>query len=166
MSLLSAIIEIKSSWLIKINAEERLIMAMQLNSFIMMDGNAKEAIQFYEKALGAKVLFKQTIGEGPENPDSPLSAEDKARIAHSILKIGATDIFVSDLMPGQPLTRGNQVSICITTDDVKESQQLYDALQEGGQVDIPLNKAYFSPAYGVVTDKFGVSFQIFTKRQS
>jgi PhnB protein len=138
-------------------------MTLQLNPFIMLDGNAKEAIQFYEKALDAKVLFKQTVGEGPENPEFPISAEDKERIAHSVLKIGETDIFVADLIPGQSHQRGNQITICITTDEIEKSKLLYESLQQDGQVNISLDETYFSPAYGMVTDKFGVIFQIFTK---
>ncbi|NHN29227.1 VOC family protein [Paenibacillus agricola] len=140
-------------------------MAIQLNSFIMLNGNAREAIEFYEQALEAKTVFKQTIGEGPQNPEHPLSAEEKALIAHSILKIGETDIFVSDLIPGEPHQVGNQVSICITTHDKDKSRELYESLKHGGQVNMPLEATYFSPAYAMVTDKFGVTFQIFTKRQ-
>src|SRR4051812_45945687 len=120
-------------------------MTLQLISFLMMDGNAREAIQFYEKALGAKVLFKQTIGEGPQNPAFPLSAEEKERIAHSVLKIGETDIFVADLIPGQSHQSGNQVSLCITTTEIEKSQQFYESLQQDGQVIIPLQEMHFSP---------------------
>lgn len=140
-------------------------MTLQLTPYLMMDGNASEAIQFYEKSLDAKVLFKQTVGEGPENPDFPLTAEEKERVAHSVLKVGETDIFVADLIPGQSFQRGNQVTICITTNEMEKSKQIYDSLQQDGQVNIPLQETYFSPAYGMVTDKFGVTFQIFTKNQ-
>ncbi|MBP1995444.1 VOC family protein [Paenibacillus eucommiae] len=139
-------------------------MSLQLNCFIMLDGHAEEAIEFYEKSLGAKILFKQTLGEGPENPDNPLSADEKKRIAHSVLHVGETEIMVSDTAPGQPLQRGNQVNICITTSDTEVSKQIYTALQQDGQIDLPLEATYFSPAYGMITDKFGVTFQIFTKR--
>lgn len=140
-------------------------MTLQLNPFIMLDGNAQEAISFYEVALNAKVLFKQTVGEGPQNPNAPLSAEEKERVAHSVLKVGDSDLFVSDLFPGQALQKGNQITICITTDELAKSQAFYDSLQQGGQVLMPLSETYFSPAYGMVTDKFGVTFQIFTKKR-
>jgi PhnB protein len=140
-------------------------MTFQLISYLMMDGNASEAIQFYEKSLDAKVLFKQTVGEGPENPEFQLTAEEKERVAHSVLKVGETDIFVADLIPGQSCQRGNQVTICITTNEMEKSKQIYDSLQQDGQVNISLQETYFSPAYGMVTDKFGVTFQIFTKSQ-
>ncbi|MFC3749430.1 VOC family protein [Paenibacillus sp. GCM10012306] len=140
-------------------------MSFQLIPYIMLDGQAEEAIQFYEQTLGAKLLFKQTFGEGPQNPDSPLKAEEAALVAHAILKIGDTQIFVADCIPGLTLQEGNLLTICLTTDDSHQAKQFYQTLQQGGQVILPLEEAYFSPAYGMVKDKFGVSFQIFTKRQ-
>lgn len=139
-------------------------MILQMTPFIMLDGNAKEAIEFYEKALHAKVLFKQTFGEAPDSHESTLPEEAKNRLAHSVLKIGEADLFVADTLPGEPNGAGNIVSICVTTSSVEESQQLFDALQEDGQVGLPLQKVHFSPAYGIVTDKFGVTFLLFTKR--
>ncbi|OKP81864.1 hypothetical protein A3842_10520 [Paenibacillus sp. P3E] len=139
-------------------------MTIQLNPFILLDGNAQKAIEFYQETLGAKLLFKQTVGEGPQNPDTPLSEEAKARIAHSVLRVGETDFYVADLEEGQALIPGNGINICITVDNAAEAEQLYHLLKEGGQVDIELAPAYFSPAFGMVTDKFGVTFQVFTKR--
>ncbi|WP_379134272.1 VOC family protein [Paenibacillus sp. sgz500958] len=141
-------------------------MKLQLNPYIMLDGNAQEAIDFYEEALHAKVLFKQTIGEGPMNPEQPLTVREQQLIAHAILQIGESQIFVADLIPGLQLQSGNQVTICITADSKETSQQLYDALRVEGTVNIPLEPAYFSPAYGMVTDKYGVIFQIFTSRSA
>jgi PhnB protein len=141
------------------------MMTLQLIPYIMLDGQASEAIEFYVKALDAKVLFKQTIGEGPGNPEFPLTIEDKQRVAHSVLQVGTTEMYVADLEPGQACQLGNQVTICITTNEREQSKPIYDALLQDGQVIMPLQETYFSPAYGMVTDKFGVTFQIFTKRQ-
>ncbi len=138
-------------------------MTLRLVPYLMMDGNAKEAIQFYEKALDAKVLFNQTFGEMPENPEFPLPADAKERVSHAMLKVGETDLMFSDTFPGQPHQSGNQVTICISTDDMEKSKQIYEALQQGGQVNMPLQETFFSPSYGIVTDKFGVTFQIFTE---
>lgn len=139
-------------------------MTLQLNPFILLDGHAQQAIEFYQEVLGAKLLFKQTAGEGPQNPDAPMSEEAKARIAHSVLRVGETDFFVADLEEGQVLHPGNGINICITADNTAEAEQLYHSLQKGGSVGIELGPTYFSPAYGMVTDKFGVAFQVFTKR--
>lgn len=140
-------------------------MTVEVNPFILLEGTAREALSFYQESLGAKLLFMQTVGEGPQNPEAPLSDEEKAHIAHSVLKVGETTLFVADLEPGQTRQTGNGLNLCISTDAAAASEQFYNALKEDGQVDIALGPAYFSPAYGMVTDKFGVTFQIFTKRQ-
>ncbi|WP_342417415.1 VOC family protein [Paenibacillus sp. FSL R10-2782] len=138
-------------------------MSKRLIPYITMDGNAKEAIEFYEKALDAQLLFIQTFGEMPENPEFPIPAEVKERVGHATLKVGETELMFSDTFPGSPFNSGNQVSICITTDSVEQSQKMFDALQQGGQVGMALQETHFSPAYGNVTDKFGITFQIFTE---
>ncbi|OXM87546.1 VOC family protein [Paenibacillus rigui] len=139
-------------------------MITQLTPFIMLDRQANNAIRFYVEALGAKVIFKQTFGEGPQDPQHPLSEEDKDLISHSVLKVGETELMVSDMMPGQTPQQGNQVNICLITDDAEEAQRVYEALCQNGQVDIPLGEVHFSPAYGMVTDRYGVVFQVFTRR--
>lgn len=65
-------------------------MKLQMNPYILVDGSAQEAIAFYQEALGAVVLFKQTMGEGPQNPDAPMTEQEKAQIAHAVLLAGET----------------------------------------------------------------------------
>lgn len=138
-------------------------MTLQLAPYLMMNGNAKEAIQFYGKAMDAKVLFSQTFGEMPEDPEHPLPAEAKDLIGHAMLKVSETDLMFSDIFPGSPFQIGNQVTICISSNDKDKSKQIFDALQQGGQVAMPFQETFFSPGYGIVTDKFGVTWQIFTE---
>lgn len=134
-------------------------MNMKVTPYAMLNGTAKDAIHFYEQVLGAEVLFKQTFGEGPE----ALPDEAREHIAHSVLRIGDSEFMLCDILPGQPHRIGNQMTVCITTTDTELSKQLFDALLQEGHADIPLEAMYFSPAYGMVTDKFGVTFQIFTR---
>lgn len=140
-------------------------MTLKLIPYLVMNGNAKDAIQFYEQSLDATLLHSQTFGDMPENPEFPLPAEAKGLVAHATLKVGETELMFSDTFPGQPHQSGNQVTICISTQDASKSKQIYEALSQGGQVGMPLQETHFSPAYGIVTDKFGVTFQIYTERQ-
>jgi PhnB protein len=134
-----------------------------MSPYLMMNGNAKEAIQFYEKALDGKVLFNQTFGEMSENPEFPLPEEAKELVSHAMVKVGETDLMFSDMFPGQTSQIGDQVTICISTNDIEKSKQIFESLKQDGQVKMPLQEAFFSPAYGIVTDKFGVTFQIYTE---
>lgn len=140
-------------------------MSLNLIPYILMNGRAKEAIAYYEETLKAKVLFKQTFGEGPKDGTVNFKEEELNLIAHSILKIGENQIMIADIIPELPFQSGNQVSICITTSDIDEARELYSNLKKEGKVLIELNEIYFSPAYGMVTDKFGVTFQIYTNRK-
>lgn len=138
-------------------------MAVKLSTYLVMNGNANEAIQFYEKSLGAKVFFKQTFGEMPENPESPLPEDAKSRVSHATIQIGGDTVMLSDTFPGQPHQSGNQVTICISTNDKEQSQKFFDGLQQDGHVSMPLQETFFSPAYAVLTDKFGIVWQIYTE---
>lgn len=80
-------------------------MTIRLTPYLMMDGTAKEAIEFYEKALGANVLFMQTFGEMPENPEFPLPEAARNRVSHATIKIGESDMMFSDTFPGQPVQK-------------------------------------------------------------
>ncbi len=140
-----------------------MIMTVRLLPYFVMNGNAKEAIAFYEKALNAQLLHSLTFADMPANPEFPLPDAAKGLIAYSLLKVGETDLMLSDTFPGQPHQSGNQVTVCISTKDASEAKQMFEALSEGGQVHMPLQETHFSPAYGNLTDKFGVSFQVFTE---
>ncbi|WP_400164552.1 VOC family protein [Brevibacillus sp. TJ4] len=138
-------------------------MSVQLIPYFVMNGNAREAIEFYVKALDGNVLFSQTFGDMPESPDFPIPAEAKDRITHATIQVGESQLMFSDTFPGQPHQIGNQVTVCISTDSLEKSQRIFEALKEGGQVSMPFQKTFFSPGYAVVTDKFGVTFQINTE---
>jgi len=137
-------------------------MTVKLNSFLMMNGNAREAIEFYKEVLDANLLFCQTFGDAPEDPKSPLPENMKDLVAHSILKIGETNIMVADMFLDMPYRNGNNVNICISTNEIEKTNKFYELLRQKGKVVMPLQQVHFSPAYGIVTDKFGVTFQIFT----
>lgn len=143
--------------------KELLCLAMRINPYVVTNGNGKEAVAFYEKALGARVIGVQTFGEMPPDPNHPMPEEAKNRVLHALLKVGDTDLMLSDTFPGTPYQTGNQVSIALMTGDANQSKQIFDALAEGGRVTMPLQKTFWSPAYGKVEDKFGVEWHISTE---
>ncbi|TQR37373.1 VOC family protein [Brevibacillus brevis] len=134
-------------------------MSMRTTSFIMLDGKAAEAIEFYQEALNSKLLFKTTYGEG-KNAES-LPEEGKKRIAHAVLQTGENDMMVADLFPGQPYVIGNQVNICITATQQSEIEEMFNKLSEKGQVLFPLQKTEFSPCFGMVKDLYNITFQFY-----
>lgn len=135
-------------------------MSILLNPYLIFDGNAKEAVSFYEKALGGKVLGIMTYGDMPEDPDHPMPEETKSRVMHAHLKVGDADLMFSDTYPGEPYQRGNAVQIAIRPGDPEQARAIFNALAEGGQVVLPLQKTDWSPLYGMVTDRYGITFQV------
>ncbi len=128
--------------------------------YLVMNGNGQEAIQFYEKALKAKIVNVQTFGEMPPNPEMPLPKEAESRILNAHLQIGDIDWMLSDTFPGQEHQSGNHVTIALILDNVEETRELYDALKEKGNIGMPLQETFWSHAYGQVTDQFGVIWQL------
>lgn len=138
-------------------------MSTSLIPFLEMNGNANEAIDFYVKALDARVVYTLRFGDMPENPESPLPPEKKDLINYAILKIGESELQLTDHYTGSSYHKGTQVTIVVQTNDKDKATQYFETLKEGGQVNDPLQASFFSPAYGNITDKFGVTFRILTK---
>jgi PhnB protein len=131
-----------------------------LNPYLIFDGNAKEAVSFYEKALGGKVVGIMTYGDLPADPDHPMPEEVKSRVMHAHLKVGDADLMFSDTYPGEPYQRGNAIQIAIRPQEPEVAESIFNALAEGGQVVLPLQKTDWSPMYGMVTDRYGITFQV------
>ncbi|MCI3921014.1 VOC family protein [Paenibacillus sp. TRM 82003] len=135
-------------------------MSIRLNPYLNFDGNTKEAVYFYEKALGGKVLGLLRFGDMPADPNYPMSDDMKDRIMHAHLKIGDSDLMFSDTFPGMSVQPGDAVQIAIHPQDETRAKEIFAALEDGGQVVMPLQKTDWSPLYGIVKDKFGVTFQV------
>ena len=137
-------------------------MILGVHAYLRMNGNGKEAVAFYEKALEAENLGVQTYGELPENPEFPLPDEAKNRVIHAQLRINNTFLMLSDTFPGQPYETGSQVDVAILLNDVEKSKQVFERLLEGGEVIMPIQETPWSPSYGQVKDQFGITWQIST----
>ena len=134
---------------------------MQVQPYLNFDGRAEEAIEFYRKALGAEVLMLMRFKDSPEPAQPgmcPPGADDK--VMHAGFRIGQTDLSASDgRCEGKPSFQGFALSLTPST--VAEADKLFAALAVGGQVQMPLTKTFFSPRFGMVADKFGVSWMIY-----
>lgn len=133
---------------------------MRIEPYIMFDGRSEEAAEFYKAKLGAVVTGMMRFSDNKEVCASgmvPPGAENK--IMHMALKIGDTTFMGSDGgCQGKAEIKG--VSMALSVKDVAESQRVFDALAEGGKVEMPLAKTFFSSSFGTLTDRFGVSWMI------
>lgn len=137
-------------------------MSVKLTPYITLEGKAREAIQFYEQVLDAKVLSIFAYGDMPEMANT-FNDELKNLVANARLQVGDSELMFSDDPRGIAIANGKKVTICITTNDVEKSRRIFEALRQGGQVNLPFQEESFSPGFGDVTDKFGVTFQIYTE---
>jgi PhnB protein len=131
-----------------------------IEPYLFFDGRCEEAIEFYRKALGAEVEMMMRFKEAPEPSKNPPGSEEK--IMHASLLIGKSRVMASDgHCLGKPSFQG--FSLSITAADVGEADRLFAALSKEGQVQMPLNETFFSPRFGMVADKFGVSWMVITE---
>jgi len=137
-------------------------MTLKLTPYITLHGKGKEAIAFYEQAISAELQSLVTYGEMPQMPNT-FTEEMKNLVANARLKVGSTELYLSDAPFAGAVESGNAVTICITTDDVEHSRKIFEALAQEGQVNLPFKEEVFSPGFGDVTDKFGITFQIYTE---
>jgi PhnB protein len=133
---------------------------MQVEPYLFFEGRCDEAVQFYRKALGAEVIMLMRYKDSPEPPPPgklPAGSEDK--VMHASLRIGDTIVMASDgFAGGQPRFQG--FSLSITVPDEARAEELFAALAEGGQVQMPLARTFWSPRFGMATDRFGVGWMI------
>ena len=134
--------------------------AMQVQPYLFYEGRCEEALAFYRGALGAEVTMLMRFKDSPEPPQPgmvPPGSEDK--VMHTSFRIGDTTVMASDgRCLGQPSFQGFSLSLTVPND--AEAERLFAALADGGQVQMPLTKAFFSSRSGMAADRFGVSWMI------
>ena len=134
---------------------------MQVQSYLFFDGRCEEAIEFYKKTLGAKVDMLMRFKDSPEPPPPGCVAPGaENKVMHAAFHVGDTLVMASDgmEMKGKPEFKG--FSLSVDAKDEAEADRLFAALGKGGKVQMPLAKTFYSPRFGVVADKFGVSWMV------
>jgi PhnB protein len=134
---------------------------MQVQPYLFFDGRCEEAIEFYRSALGAEVTMLMRFKDSPEPPKPgmcPPGSDDK--VMHASFRIGETTVLASDgRCQGRPSFQGFSLSLTVPND--AEAERLFASLGDGGQVQMPLTKTFFSSRFGMVTDRLGVSWMVY-----
>ena len=133
---------------------------MLVQSYLFFEGRCDEALEFYQRALGARVEMVMRYRDSPDpRPDGaiPPGAEDK--VMHASFRIGETTLMASDgRCSGTPNFQGTAQSISVA--DEAEADRIFTALCDGGTVVMPIGKTFFSPRFGMVTDRFGLTWMV------
>ncbi|MET0311226.1 MAG: VOC family protein [Burkholderiaceae bacterium] len=126
--------------------------------YLIFDGNAKDAVRFYEKTLGGKLEMMMTMGESPMAEHCPPTAKDL--IMHACLDFDGRKLMASDDMPGQPHKAKNGFGVTLTYESVEEAGKIFAALAEGGTTTMKMEPTFWAESFGMCTDKFGTHWMV------
>lgn len=133
---------------------------MQVQPYLFFEGRCEEALDCYRQVLGAEVTTLMRFSDSPDPlPPGMIPPGAEHKVMHASFKVGETEIMASDgRCAGNPNFGG--ISLAISVPDAATAERLFTALGEGGQVQMPLGKTFFSANFGVVADRFGVSWMV------
>ena len=130
---------------------------MQVSPYLHFNGNCEAAFKFYEKVLGAKVVMMLTHEGAPA--DMPTPPEWKKKIMHARISIDGEMIMGSDAPPGR-FRPPQGFSVSLSVADPAEAERKFNALCEGGSVNMAFAKTFFSKGFGMGTDQFGIPWMV------
>ncbi len=130
-----------------------------ITPYLFFSGRCEEALDFYKKALGAEV---EMLMHHKDSPDAPppgmLQAGFEDKVMHATFRIGGATLMASDGSGDKSRFEGFRLSLAFATED--EAKKAFASLSDGGEVALPLTKTFWSPCFGMVTDRFGVGWMI------
>lgn len=131
---------------------------MQIQPYLFFDGKCEEALEFYRRNLGAEVTallrWKDSPAPDMSSPGSPDA------VMHARFRIGGSEVMASDgRCGGSPEFQGFALSLTVA--DKAEADRMFAALSDGGQVQMPLSETFFSPSFGMIADRYGVTWMVY-----
>jgi PhnB protein len=137
---------------------------MQVQPYLSFNGRAEEALEFYKSALAAEVVTFHRFSDATDPSVKTMTPEGmENKVMHMAFKVGETLLNGSDgQCTGTPEFRG--MSLALTAADASEADRIFAALSDGGSVQMPMTEIFFSPRFGMVADRFGVSWMVMAER--
>jgi PhnB protein len=130
-------------------------MASRLNPYISFDGNAREALEFYNEIFSG-TLTLSTYGEAGQ-PDAP----EADKIMHGAIETDSgLNLMAADSPPGMEVSHGDNIQVCLSGDDADELRGYWEKLSEGGTVAVPLEKQMWGDEFGACVDRFGINWMV------
>ena len=135
---------------------------MQVQPYLFFEGRCQEALDFYRRTVGAEVVASMRFKDSPDPTMIAPGSEDK--VMHAMVRIGETTLMASDGRCGGAASFQG-FALSLTVADPAEAERRFAALGEGGQVLMPLAKTFFSPSFGMLADRFGVSWMVYVPQE-
>ena len=136
---------------------------MQIQPYLFFEGRCEEAIDFYRRTLGADTVMLMRWKDCPEPAQPGMTPPSPEKIMHARIKIGETVVMLADGMC-QTQVSYQGFALNINAANEAEAERVFNALADGGQIRMPLGKTFFSPAFGMVADKFGVGWMVYVEQ--
>ena len=138
---------------------------MLVQTYLSFEGRCEEALDFYHRTAGAEVQMLMRFKESPEPaPERTVPPGAENKVLHAAFRIGETVVLASDgHCSGKAEFKG--FGLTISVNDIASADKVFAALADGGQVTMPLGKAFWSPRFGMLTDRFGVCWMVNTVTQ-
>ena len=138
---------------------------MQFIPYLNFNGNCAEAMAFYAKVFGGKQGPVMTFGSMPPMPAMPpIPDSAKNAVMHTFVQVGDQEIMASDVMPeacgGAKYQPPQGMQLSVRVDTVEEGERIFQALSDGGTITMPFAKTFWSPGFGMVTDRFGTPWMV------
>jgi PhnB protein len=128
----------------------------RIEPYLTFNGNCEEALNFYKESLDGEITGVSRFGDAP----SPASDEQKKKIMHATFKFGDSGFMASDTMIERPVTQGSNFALSVGSDDEVKTKEMFEKLFQGGQVTMPLAVQFWGDLFGMVKDKFGISWML------
>ncbi|UVJ41833.1 VOC family protein [Pseudomonas sp. LS1212] len=131
---------------------------MQINPYLIFNGDCEAAFKFYEQCLRGKIEAMMRFGETPAGDHVPKDCHDK--IIHTRLEVGDQVLMGSDTTPAHPYKGISGCSVSLNVDSIAEAERVFAALADKGSVQMPLEKTFWAARFGMLTDRFGVPWMV------
>jgi len=132
---------------------------MHLHNYLIYDGQAEAAFKFYADCLGGEIVAMMPFADMPDGA-ADIPAEYRGRIMHASLRVGDQTLMASDNHPSQPYSGISGAYVSLTVDDTAQAQRIFDALADGGAVQMPLQETFWAQRFGMVVDRFGAAWMV------
>ncbi len=130
-----------------------------ITPYLFFGGRCEEALEFYRKALGAEVDFVMRFNESPEAPPpGMLQAGFEKKIMHASFRVRGVPLMAADGCDDQSKSEGVRLALAVPNE--ADAHQVFDALADGGRVEMPLTRTFWSPCFGMLTDRFGLGWMV------
>ncbi len=139
---------------------------MDVQTTLNFYGRTEEAVTFYGRALDAEILFLMRFRDCPD-PSLSISGRE-GKVFHATFRIGSTELMASDCSCEEPTaeTPFAGFSLTLRVETPEKAERFFAALSDGGQIQIPLHKIFFADRYGIVVDRFGISWKVMAESKA